>query len=150
MNKGIYIFTILSLWAISLFFSAAAMDTATIAIMPFVNSRNSCIPCHKTGDVQTVKPYRACSTFCLSCHVQFKQDHHPYDVRLKKIIDGMDLTEMKRVSCFSCHDLNTARFDRVSWKAESLFDSVFRAKDQYKTYYLTTNNREGGLCKKCH
>lgn len=150
MKKRLYIPASVSLWIVFFFFSAGAMDPSTESVMPFVKSADSCMPCHKTEDNRTGRPYRACSTFCLSCHAKFREDHHPFNIRLKKSVDGMDLTDMKRISCFTCHDLDRQRYDNVSWKAESLFDSVFRRKKVYQTFYLTTNNREGGLCKKCH
>jgi hypothetical protein len=55
-----------------------------------------------------------------------------------------------RTGCATCHDLATPRHDQVRWKAESLFDRLFRSQDHYQTYLLVYRNDKGQLCLACH
>jgi ribosomal protein L37AE/L43A len=60
------------------------------------------------------------------------------------------LTKHKRLACITCHNLTHKRFDTESWRAQSLYESMFKKQKQYKTFYLEINNRKGKLCKQCH
>ena len=60
------------------------------------------------------------------------------------------LSENKKIACITCHDLNNKRYDKTSWKSESLYDRVFSKPTKYKTYYLVIKNNEGQLCITCH
>ncbi len=137
-----------------LIFAAAiyAIDTETQKIMPFVSNDSECIKCHIDQNIQVKieRPSKADDAFCMKCHNNMKA-HHPVGIRMKGTIpDGLELTTKNKIACFSCHNLEHKRFDDAPWKAESLYDSMFKKQNKYKTYYLIEKNNEGQLCSKCH
>lgn len=120
--------------------------------MIFVQDNSFCTECHSNEKVQQdfTDPAKACHQFCLTCHKDMKQ-HHPLDVKMEFSASmRLPLFKNQTVTCFTCHDLNNAKFDVISWKAQNVFQRVFNRKKKYKTYYLRINNRSGSLCKQCH
>jgi len=114
----------------------------------------ACASCH-TKDLPERFPThqnRPCSAYCLTCHFKTgKEQHHSVGTPLRrKPSDARLITTVDRTSCATCHDLSTPRYDQVRWKAESLFDRVFRSQDHYKTYLLVYRNDQGQLCLACH
>ena len=132
---------------------ALALDPETLKIMPFVESKETCAKCHSTKDIEEKfeDPAKSCSNNCMSCHKRVTEKHHKIGVKPNvKVLKDLELTSMRRVTCITCHNLKNKRYDTTAWKAESLFDGMFRRKDKYKTYYLQIKNTDGELCKKCH
>jgi len=122
--------------------------------MPFIVSSQGCMECHTKEEAISFKnrTTESCSVFCASCHEQTLdlEAHHKVSQRMTtKIPRGIRLLN-NRVTCFTCHDLKSKRFDNSSWKAESLYESLFDSKEIYKTYFLIKKNNEGQLCKTCH
>ncbi|MCP4130608.1 MAG: hypothetical protein GY754_06465 [bacterium] len=164
MVKGVRILFFISTILVLVLFKVFAgpvdpadpFDEDTLKIMPFVTSKSSCYQCHKKSEREKLKdPTRTCKNMCETCHKKDIENHHPIGDRVKssiqaKIRKRIPLNSRKRVTCYSCHNLHINRYAATPWKAESLFDSVFKSKDRYKTYYLTVRNNEGQLCKKCH
>ncbi len=128
-----------------------AFDTETLKIMPFVATNKPCYKCHvpKEADLFKGKTTEACHDYCSTCHKGLK-GHHKVDL----LMDGKLPKELRfnsyKVTCYTCHDLKTKRFDFKSWKSESLYENWFSNKRIHKTYYLSIRNNEGELCKKCH
>ena len=115
---------------------------------------SACASCH-VKDLAAQFPShedRPCSPYCLTCHFKENKDqHHSVGTPLrKKPSDARLLTEQDHTGCRTCHGLATPRYDQVRWKAESLFDRVFRSHERYKTYLLTYRNDRGQLCLACH
>ncbi len=132
--------------------SAYAFDKETEKIMPFISSKSLCYECHKdkNAKLKLFDPATACEYLCKKCHKNMDR-HHKVGLRLKgKLSSNFKLTEKNKMSCFTCHDLGVKRFSNSSWRAQSLFEKMFRNKSQYKTFYLVMKNNEGQLCKKCH
>lgn len=128
-----------------------AYDPTTIRDMPFVNSSKYCLECHTRTEAQSFENRltKSCNVYCETCH-QDLGAHHKVDQVLEGKTPG-DLELLNgRMACFTCHDLDTPRYDSVSWKAESLYESLFSSKKVYRTYFLTIRNNEGKLCKQCH
>lgn len=129
-----------------------SIDNETEKIMPFVNNGTYCVTCHKPSEVKEKfkDTTMACDIFCKKCHSNISK-HHPVGVRLKNDLpENIRLNSGGKLACITCHDLTVMRYDRVSWKAESLFGSIFQSEKRYKTYYLIIRNNDGDLCKKCH
>ncbi|PKL38032.1 MAG: hypothetical protein CVV44_12755 [Spirochaetae bacterium HGW-Spirochaetae-1] len=116
-------------------------------IHPFVSDGSFCKKCHEKETFE--HPDKSCTPYCLTCHSTIGSKHHPVDVRLKKVID-IELTDNQRIACRTCHNLKQKRYDATSWRAESLYEKVFRKETTYKTFFLQTRNTNGELCKKCH
>ena len=119
--------------------------------MPFVNNNTYCAACHKSAEVKEKlkDTTRACDIFCKKCHKNMSK-HHPAGVKLKNDLpENITLSSGKKLACITCHDLKVPRYDSVSWKAESLFGSIFKSEKRYKTYYLIIRNNDGDLCRKC-
>jgi len=128
------------------------IDNETEKIMPFVNNNTYCAACHKSAEVKEKlkDTTRACDIFCKKCHKNMSK-HHPAGVKLKNDLpENITLSSGKKLACITCHDLKVPRYDSVSWKAESLFGSIFKSEKRYKTYYLIIRNNDGDLCRKCH
>ncbi len=151
MNHQIITF-LYSTVLILIYASSATLDRDTLKIMPFINSKSDCIKCHEKKNIKTKieKTTKACDTLCFKCHSDTDR-HHTVGAKLYADKgNNFVLTGKKRIACVTCHNLNEKRFASTSWRAESLFEKVFRNKSKYKTYYLVTNNSNGQLCKKCH
>lgn len=131
------------------FVTAKGYDSSDIH--PFIRSGNYCIKCHvKDKRARTADPSLACAEFCLSCHRDVS-NHHSINVKiLEKLPDGFNLAGSSRLTCTTCHNLKTVRFDTSSWKSESLYEKVFKGSSTYKTYFLVVKNNDGQLCKNCH
>ena len=115
----------------------------------FRYSSDPCLDCHTAEEAKEFRGRTAasCSNYCLTCH----SGHHKIDIWLIRKPDvNLPLKDEEKITCYTCHDLIKKRYDDVSWRSESLFDSIFNKKDIYKTYYLRINNRDGSLCKSCH
>ncbi|MDY6934845.1 MAG: hypothetical protein SVZ03_11590 [Spirochaetota bacterium] len=143
----LYIISIISLYAF-----AVAYDKETEKIMPFVASRDYCTECHRKGELKNnqYNVIQTCDNLCLKCHKDITS-HHEIGLKIEdQLHQKLHLTEKNRIACFTCHNLGIKRFDSSSWKAESLFESMFKRKSRYKTYYLAIKNDKGQLCKKCH
>ena len=115
----------------------------------FRTSTKECSRCHSNEEVQPLagRTTRSCSTYCLTCHT----GHHKLDVRLgKEPKTTLPLTDNKKITCYTCHDLTKNRFDTAPWRSESLFDRYFNKQESYMTFYLRINNHNGDLCKNCH
>lgn len=119
---------------------------------PFLSSDASCVECHRLKKIQVSAndTGNACSFLCLTCHKDIG-NHHAINVRVKEEIPGqLILTSKKKLACITCHRLKNNRYDTSSWKAESLYENLFKSKKTYKTYYLAVKNNDGQLCKMCH
>jgi hypothetical protein len=130
-----------------------AYDSETLKVMPFAASNSFCYKCHKKSDGSDLlkNPAMSCSTYCMTCHKDKAVDHHKVGMRMEKRSNvNLRFTGEGRMACYTCHDVDNRRFSRSSWKSESLYDSVFRKKIRYKTYFLTVKNDKGQLCIKCH
>lgn len=114
----------------------------------------ACQPCHASDLAERfpARKDRPCSPYCQACHFkEHPEQHHPVGVLLKKNPpDPRLLASGNRLGCATCHDLATPRYDRVRWKAESLFDRMFRSQDQYPTFLLAIRNDRGQICLGCH
>ncbi len=127
------------------------LDNESLTIHPFLQSENYCVDCHAMEKNYMKRgPALACTPFCLTCHKEIK-NHHVLNIKITETLpEGFILTERKKLICITCHNLNNKRFDNTSWKAESLYEKVFKGEKKYKTYYLVKKNNEGQLCKTCH
>lgn len=117
-------------------------------------SEAACVRCHAADAPARWAAHgdAPCTPWCLTCHGKPEMDqHHPVGMALRKPPGpAFPLTAEGRMACFTCHLLSRPRYDTVRWKASSLFDRLFRAKPQYRTYYLTERNDQGQLCLACH
>lgn len=128
-----------------------AIDTSTQKDMPFVTSSKYCVQCHTTEEALSfrTRTTKSCNTYCKTCHEDIGA-HHPTNMKLEGTTGkGIALLNDK-VACFSCHDLKKKRFDSIPWKAQSLYENLFKSKKVYPTYFMIENNSEGQLCKRCH
>jgi len=130
----------------------AVADEPALPCIP--TSSTACASCH-TKDLAARFPdhrTRPCTPYCLTCHFKDGKDqHHSVGTPLrKKPSDPRLLTPGDRTTCATCHDLATPRYDQVRWKAESLFDRMFRSQNHYHTYLLAYRNDKGQLCLACH
>jgi hypothetical protein len=128
-----------------------SIDQETEKIMPFVLNKKLCMDCHaqKMPNVLN-EPYKACDTYCLTCHNGMASKHHTSGVRMRKKPETMELTSTQRIACITCHNLSEKRFDSSPWRSQSLYDSLFTSNKQHHTYYLKVKNVNGELCEKCH
>lgn len=114
----------------------------------------ACASCHSKDLSQRFPAHgtRPCTPYCLTCHFKDGKDqHHSVGTPLrKKPTDAHLITVGDRTGCATCHDLSTPRYDQVRWKAESLYDRMFRSQNHYKTYLLVYRNDKGQLCLACH
>ncbi len=114
----------------------------------------ACATCHAKDLQERFPAHRnhPCTTYCLKCHFKdAKEEHHSVGTPLRrKPKDGRLVTVGDRLGCATCHDLATPRYAEARWKAESLFDRMFRSQDRYKTYLLVYRNDKGQLCLACH
>lgn len=79
------------------------------------------------------------------------EKHHTIGGKLERTPQPpLRLDARSQLTCCTCHHLGRPRHDRIRWKAESLFDRVFRRQDRHKTYLLVVRNDRGQLCKACH
>jgi hypothetical protein len=128
-----------------------SIDSETEKIMPFVTNKKICMDCHTQKLPNIInEPYKACDTYCLTCHNGMASKHHPSGVRMRKAPESIDLTSTQRIACISCHNLAEKRFDSSPWRSQSLYDSLFASGKQHHTYYLKEKNVNGELCEKCH
>lgn len=135
---------------LTIYILAIAFDNESLKIHPFTQSTTNCLRCHLKNDKKIKDTNIICAELCLTCHKEMK-NHHIINVKIVEKLPGeLKLTEKKRLTCISCHNLNNMRLDKSSWKAESLFDKAFTGTSQYKTYYLIKKNNDGQLCKTCH
>lgn len=113
-----------------------------------------CVPCHqeKASSLWASRRAQACTPYCMTCHLQADMaQHHPVGTRIPDQSKApLPLTTDRKVACFTCHDLSRPRYDRVPWKAESLFGRMFRREPNYPTYFLVYRNDQGQLCLACH
>lgn len=142
--------TVKYVWIISLILFAASVrssfsDEDTEKIMPFVKSiRNQDRKSLASGkNVLT-------DSLCITCHLDIRQNHHIYGVRMKSKPDDVVLSGSDRIMCITCHDVSKNRYDTKPWKSMSLFDSLFSSDKKFKTYFLIKNNNNGELCITCH
>jgi hypothetical protein len=141
---------ILIICIFTLYIFAIAFDNESLTIHSFSQSTAYCINCHLKNDKKIINPNITCSQLCLTCHKDIK-DHHIINIKIAgKLPEEYKLTDKKRLTCSTCHNLNNVRFDNSSWKAQSLYEKAFAGKSQYKTYYLIKKNNDGQLCKTCH
>lgn len=115
-------------------------------------SAGACAACHSAPTaVRTPTPRGGCDAQCISCHQADTVGHHrianalPADLPapLVRSTDG-------RLACRTCHDLSRPLQDSVAWRAQSLFDAVFRRRAVHPTYRLAMRNHNGQLCQICH
>ncbi len=141
------LFIFFSFWSVASF----GIDASTKKDMPFVSTAKYCLECHSRQEalVFKVRVTKSCSTYCKTCHKDLTAHHQVDKFLTGKKPKTLDLHNNK-IACFTCHDLQTKRFDSVSWKSESLFESMFGSKDVYRTYFLIERNKDGQLCKRCH
>ncbi len=137
---------------ILIYSSVIAFDRETEKVMPFISSKSFCSECHQAEDSKFILQNltNPCDYLCNKCHKGLEL-HHKVGMKLAgRLSRKFYLTRKKKIACFTCHDLKTKRYDNTSWRAESLFENIFRKKTKYKTYYLVIKNTKGQLCKKCH
>jgi len=142
-------------WVMILFasLSIAAQEPADMPGNRALKDASACTACHQDAQKRwTTHRARPCTPYCLTCHTQAAMaQHHSVDVPLlKSLPTPLPLTKEQRMGCSTCHDLSRAREDLVPWKAESLFDRMFRKQRRYKTYFLVQRNERGQLCRTCH
>jgi len=129
-----------------------ALDHEAQKTLPAAEQIRACLSCHASEKEKPklVDPIRTCDANCKRCHKDVEK-HHPVgpEVEEKEKV-SLPLLGDKKVSCISCHDMKTVRYDNRSWKSQSLFGRLFQGHTTYKTYYLRMNNSDGGLCKACH
>ncbi len=128
-----------------------AFDDSTIEAMPFVLSSDYCQECHTAKDTRAfqLNTTQSCSVYCTTCHDDLGS-HHEVNVFIGEKSPPVIALLNDKIACFTCHDLKQKRVDQESWKAESLYESMFNKKEVYPTYYLIIKNNEGQLCKQCH
>jgi hypothetical protein len=129
----------------------SALDNESLTIHPFLQSGTYCMDCHaKDNKIKITDTSPVCSQYCVTCHKSM-ENHHAINIKIKEQLpDEFVLTAKKRVACFTCHNIKSNRLDTSSWKAESLYEKVFKGEKKYKTYFLIKKNNEGQLCKTCH
>jgi hypothetical protein len=112
-----------------------------------------CAACHAADDPRrTANATRGgCDQQCISCHAADTTGHHPIGALVPNLREpALQRSSRGRIACRTCHDLERTPSDTVSWRAQSLFDAVFRRQDRYPTYHLAMRNQRGQLCQTCH
>ena len=145
--------TIISFFFYS-FISARNYDTETIKIMPWITTTENCLKCHSSEDLdQFSVPAHSCDPNCMLCHKSMSSgNHHPVGMKLENVNTRTlgPVTQREKMMCITCHDLRKNRLDRKPWRSQSLYESIFKKKGKYKTYYLVKKNNKGQLCNLCH
>jgi len=142
---------VLILFSFFFVFNSLAFDESTLKDMPFLTAAEYCLKCHTREEALSFrgKTQDSCSIYCATCHDDLGS-HHPVDL----YVTGQTPPDIRllnnKIECFTCHDLKKKRQDTRSWKAQSLFESLFQDQELYKTYFLVVPNDDGQLCKKCH
>ena len=149
MRRAAWAFLLVPLLALAL----TEEDAHTTGCLP-ASGAAACQKCH-AGDAAarfTAHHDRPCTPYCLTCHAkaQMAQHHQVGSHLVRTPAAELPLTADRRTACFTCHDLSRPRYDRVRWKAASLFDRTFRNEARYKTYFLAVRNDQGQLCLSCH
>lgn len=140
-----------ALLAAVLLFALAARgeDAPCLAAAPA-----ACAACHKDDAAVRYGADRMqpCAGYCGTCHAPKEMGrHHSIGSRLERTKQvPLRLDGQGRTTCATCHQLGRPRYDARPWKAESLFDRLFRRQDRHKTYLLAVRNDRGQLCKACH
>ncbi len=112
-----------------------------------------CASCHEDNQARYASHQRRpCTPYCMSCHTKKEMDrHHTVGTPLpRNAHETLPLTSKQQVACTTCHDLSQTRYDKVRWKATSLFDRLMHNESRYKTYFLSMRNDKGQLCLTCH
>ncbi|MBN2041447.1 MAG: hypothetical protein JW864_15515 [Spirochaetes bacterium] len=134
------------------YYTIAGNNDSTTEIHRLTELNKLCKDCHKKTDIHVTvdNPPDACAFLCISCHGEIG-NHHSINIKMnEKLPDSINLTSKKRLTCRTCHNITLKRYGDKSWKAESMFEKIFKSKDKYKTYFLIKNNSNGQLCKTCH
>ena len=112
-----------------------------------------CASCHDDAQKRyATNHHHPCTPYCIECHKKTEMDrHHSVGTQLPRDAhDALILTSRKQIACTTCHDLSQSRYDKVRWKATSLYDRLFRNESRHKTYFLSMRNDHGQLCLTCH
>jgi hypothetical protein len=112
-----------------------------------------CAQCHAAGDSRRTSPSArgGCDAQCVQCHAADTAAHHPTGAVIPPLREpDLQRSSGGRIACRTCHDLSRATTDTVPWRAQSLFDAVFRRQSVYATYHLAMRNQRGQLCQSCH
>lgn len=112
-----------------------------------------CAACHAPGDPRRTAPAArgGCDAQCIQCHAKDTAGHHPTGVAIPALRDSsLERSSKGRIACRTCHDLDRPAADSMPWRAQSLFDAVFRRQARYPTYHLAMRNHRGQLCQSCH
>jgi len=132
-------------------FNSPYADTKK-SMMKFDPTGETCKECHSIEEINSFNNQFAqtCKQYCYSCHKDL-DNHHTIEKKIKgPLPKSLHFKDKNRITCRTCHNINTKRFASTSWKSESLFENLFKDKKIHKTYYLTEKNTNGELCKKCH
>lgn len=112
-----------------------------------------CAECHAAGDARRSAPLArgGCDAQCISCHAEDAKRMHPVGAAIPELrVAELHRSSTGRIACRTCHDLSRSASDSVPWRAQSLFDAVFRRQPRYPTYLLAMRNQRGQLCQSCH
>lgn len=112
-----------------------------------------CAECHAAGDPRRTSPSArgGCDAQCVRCHAADTAVHHPTGANIPPLSEpSLQRSSGGRIACRTCHDLARPATDSVPWRAQSLFDAVFRRQQRYSTYHLAMRNQRGQLCQSCH
>lgn len=136
------------------FISARNFDSDTIRIMPWIATTESCLKCHAPDDLnQFSVPAHSCDPNCILCHKTMTSgNHHPVGIKIESTntVGLGPITQRQKMMCITCHDLRKSRFGGQPWRSQSLYESIFKKKGKYKTFYLVKKNNKGQLCNMCH
>ena len=119
---------------------------------PCLPGKSLCYKCHHTNQISFDENdlSRSCDEVCMECH-KLHEAHHPVGMIIEFPLDKhLRLKSGNRLACMTCHDHRIPRYSDTARKAQSLFSRIFQSQKQYKTYYLSMDNRKGQLCKECH
>jgi len=138
-------------------FAVEAEDAHTAGCLPkpAASPSSACTSCHSNTPRSFATNHDSlCTPYCLNCHSKAEMDrHHTVGTPLPSTADAehdMQLTADKKIACITCHDMAQPRYDKVRWKASSLFERLFHQENRYKTYFLAMKNDQGQLCLTCH
>lgn len=112
-----------------------------------------CAECHAAGDERRAAPLArgGCDAQCIRCHAEDAKRMHPVGANVPALrTPELHRSSAGRIACRTCHDLSRPAADSVPWRAQSLFDAVFRRQASYPTYLLVMRNQRGQLCQTCH